>query len=173
MPNVNVKQQIDAVPSPALRQLDASSQEKIRELAKPVAPAHSLRRTGLRPYAFTGTTVATICGVTPALPFWYELNVHRTANDTYVSDIRLFNNGADAADIFRVEEHGSLEALCLYFESYDTSGDLGLAGETDVPTSNAELALYAARIQLRINRIGDHYRGLVGELLNAVQTEAD
>ena len=83
MPSVTKQQLPDPAPH---RHLDEAAQERLRELETAHLPAHSLRRTGQRPYAFNGAVVATICGVTPLLPYWYELNVDRTVIGTCVSD---------------------------------------------------------------------------------------
>lgn len=137
-------------------------------------PLQVLRRTGLRPLSVHGATIATVCGVTSALPYWYELNVHRTAPGAYLSDVRLFRKDSDQADLFRVEEHADLDALVAYLEDYDPSGDLAPAADMlDGATSNAALALRTARLQIEINRITEHYRATVCQLLGTVMTLAD
>lgn len=169
MPSVNF--QPLAGEEPQFRHLDEATQERVRDLQPRPAPAQALRRTGLRPYAFNGTVAATVSGITPALPYWYELNIHQTVLGTFVSDIRLFHKSADKADLFRVEEHADLDGVFAYFESYDPSGDLSPAREMlERQTSNAALALGTARLQMQVNQIGDHYRALVGVLLGAVAT---
>lgn len=150
------------------------TQEKARDVPTWALPLQTLRRTGLRPLAFYGATVATACGITPALPYWYELNVHRTAAGAYVSDIRLFRKQADQPDLFRVAEHSDLEDMIDHLEAYDPSGDLApgpdmLAGGV----SNAALALRSARLEIEINRITEHYRAMVCQLLGAVVLQAD
>lgn len=168
MPAVKLHQQ--TADAEGLRHLAEPAQERLRDLEGAAQPAQSLRRTGMRPYAFNGTIVATVSGVTPALPFWYEINVYETVLNTYVSDIRLFNNDADLADLFRVAEHDGLEAAFDHLERYDASADLIPGGEIGEPTaSNAELALRVARLQMRVNEITAHYRAVVADLLQALQ----
>ncbi len=172
MPSV-ILQSLVAQGASQLRHLDAPTQARVRELEaqKQPQPVQMLRRTGLRPYALQGTTIATVSGITPALPFWYELNIHETAANTFVSDIRLFHKGCDHADLFRVEEHTDLDALFAHLEEYDPSDDLVPPAEMLTPsTSNAALALGTARLQMQINQITEHYWALVGTLLNAVAT---
>lgn len=168
MPSVNRHPQLGAVP-PEFRQLDQPTQARIREFAAAAAPMRVLKRSGQRPFLFNGATLATICGVTPNLPFWYELNVHRTVLDTYLSDIRLFHKSPDEPDLFWIAEHDDLEMLVGYFERYHPAADL-TPPQLDPAraTSSAELALWAAGLQLRVEQITQHYRALVGELLHAV-----
>ena len=144
--------------------------ERLRDLAERIAPMHVLRRTGLRTFAFNGQLLGTVCGVDQVLPFWYEINVYRTVLGTYVSDIRLFGKGVDAADLFRVAEHDTMEALQEHFEHYDSSCDLPpIAYDSDTgATSAAALTLRAIEVQAEIRRIADHYQVTVGALLNAL-----
>lgn len=166
MTSVNLNQQTPALD--ALRHLDEPVRQRIRALEAPAMPAQSLRRTGQRSYAFNGQVIATICGVTPALPFWYELNVFETVLDTFVCDARLFNKG-DQSDRFRIAEVPTMDAAFAWFEAYDPSADLPDPPVPAPTLSNASLALLAARLQMDLNRIDAHYRTMAGELLNALQ----
>ena len=170
---------VDPKPTPAVdvsfpRPPEGATPSPTRELPAWALPHQLLRRTGLRPFAFSGVTVATVCGVTPALPYWYELNVHRSATGSYVSDIRLFRKGSDQPDLFRVAEHADLDATVGHLEGYDPAGDLELAADLlDDAPSNAALALRAAKLQIEVNRITEHYRSMVCQLLGAVIAQAD
>ncbi len=161
--------QAAASPFRELRHLDQQAQDRLADLGATLAPMQALKRTGRRPLLFNGTTVATMCGVTPALPFWYELNVHRTVIGSYVSDIRLFHKSPDLHDLFWVEEHDELEAVVSYLERYDPAGDVGVPREmTTRAGSPAELALWTARLQMQVDAITQHYRALAGELLHTL-----
>jgi len=151
------------------RQLDPSTQARVGELQARALPPELLRRTGKRPYSFNGVAVATVSGITPALPFWYEINIFRTVSDTYVSDIRLFHKEADYPDFFRVEEHLDLETVFEHLEGYDPAGDLALSPSMPKwSTSNAALEFGVARLQMQVNRINQHYGSLVGALLHDI-----
>lgn len=165
MANVMLHRPVD-VGVRELRHLDGVTQDRLRDLGAAVMPLQSLKRTGRRPFLFNGAVVATVCGVTPALPFWYELNVHRTVVDTYVTDIRLFHKSPDLHDLFWVEEHPDLDAAAGYFERYDPAGDVVVPQEMAVRSASpAELALWTARLQMRVDQVTQHYRALTGELL--------
>lgn len=172
MPSVNRQATDDAAPDEGLRHLDEGSRDRLRDLQPANLPIQSLRRTGQRPYAFNGAAVATVCGVTPLLPYWYELNLHRTVLGTCVSDVRLFNKSADQADVFRVVEHDDLNAASDYFERYDPSADIAPPAELLIPgSSNTQLALHTARLQMQVNQLTDHYRAMAGALLDVVQNQ--
>lgn len=168
MASAKLLQPLD-LPPRELRHLDGPTQDRLRELGAAAMPVHALKRTGARPFLFNGTTVATVCGVTPALPFWYELNVHRTVIGTVVSDIRLFHKSPDLPDLFWVAEHDGLDEAIDRFERYEPAGDVAVPREMSTPAgSAAELALATARLQLRVDQVTQHYRALVGELLHVL-----
>lgn len=167
------------MPSPKahLRHLDELTQDRLSELGWKIPPAAilpivSLRRTGLRPLAFNGTTIVMASGISPDLPFWYELNVHRTDTDGFVSDIRLFGKPANSSDIFRVTEHDTLAEVFDLFEAYDSSADLAATPDLPSTASHAALALHRASLRMRVNQITDHYRALVGGFLAKLETAA-
>lgn len=168
MPSVKLHTPVEA-PERELRHLDQRTQDRLRDLGATVAPLRKLKRTGARPHLFNGTTVATVCGVTPALPFWYELNVHRSVIGTYISDVRLFHKAPDLPDLFWVAEHDDLDAAIEHLERYEPAGDVSPPQELAMRAgSAAELALWTARLQLQVDQITQHYRALVGELLHAI-----
>lgn len=168
MPSATLLQPIDT-PARELRHLDPQTQDRLRDLGATVAPLQKLKRTGARPHLFNGATVATVCGVTPVLPFWYELNLHRTVIGSYLTDIRLFHKSPDQSDLFWVAEHDSLEEAIAYLERYEPAGDVLPPQEMAMRASSAaELALRIARLQLQVDQITQHYRALVGELLHVV-----
>ena len=156
-----------------LRHIDAVAQVRLAELDVAAMPLLRLKRTGARPLLFNGRTVATVCGVTPLLPFWYEINVHRTLQGRYVSDIRLFHKSPYRSDLFWVAEHDELDEAIAHLERFDPVGDvLPPQQPAAESTSSAELALWIARLQLQVHQATEHYRTLAGELL-AVLTPKD
>lgn len=167
MPSVMLHQPIET--GHEFRQLDQVTETRLREIGATLMPVRSLRRTGRRPFLFNGTTVATLCGITPLLPFWYEINVHRTVIDSYVSDIRLFHNSPDVPDLYRVAEHDDLEDTVVYFERYEPAADVAPPAEMSVRASScAELALAIARLQLQVDQVTQHFHSLVGDLLHTL-----
>lgn len=173
MPVANQQPLEQAAEEQGLRHLDALTQNRIRDLQGPKPPSQVLRRTGQRPFAFDGAVVAFVCGVTPVLPYWYELNVHRASSGGWVSDIRLFSKASDKPDLFRVEQHDDLDAVFAHFERYDPSADLEPgAAMLEAGGTNTQLALHTARLQMQLNRITDHFRALAGDLLNRLETAA-
>lgn len=159
---------LHAAPPPRFQQLDPATQARLREVAPPAMPVQTLRRTGHRPLTFNGVPIATICGVTPALPFWYELNLFRTVVDSFVCDVRLFQK-SDAPERFTVAEHDDLLDACAWFEAYQPARDIRPNIALSTIGSSAELAIAIASLRLEIDLAAEHYRALVGQLLTAVE----
>lgn len=173
MPSANLNETVN-VGVRELRQLDARTEERLRDLGASLMPLQRLKRTGAAPLLFNGVTMAMVCGVTPALPFWYELNLHRTVIGTFVTDVRLFHNSGDLQDLFRVKEHDDVETAIAHLESYHPDNDAALPLELVLPAqSAAALALGSARLQMQLDQLRGHYRALLGDLLHALTpTEA-
>lgn len=165
MPSVTLFQPQEPTPPPPVAPAPV---QRLRGLAERIAPMHVLRHTGYRPVSFNGEVLGTVCGVDQVLPYWYEINVYQTVLGAYVSDIRLFGKGVDAADLFRVAEHDDLDALHTYLERYDPCGDLPPIRYDAAATSAAALALRAIEVQAEMRRICDHYRSTLGALLNTL-----
>ena len=159
---------IHAVREPAnAPHLDAEAQARLRSVALPVMPIQTLRRTGQRPFTFNGVPVATVCGVTPALPFWYELNVFQTVVGGFVADVRLFHK-TDAADRFHVAEHDDLADVAHWFERYQPAKDVRSSIAPASLASRAELAIAIASLRLEVETVTEHYREQCGQLLAAI-----
>ena len=167
MPTVQRQEPMDAA-ARELRQVTERTEERLRDLGAAIMPLHRLRRTGAAPMLFNGATIATICGVTPALPFWYELNLHHSVRGTVLTDVRLFHKSNDLQDLFRVAEHADLDAAASYLESYAPGGDAVLPEELTRSASSTELAIGVARLQLHVEQLCGHYAALLGELLYAL-----
>ncbi|MGI4730662.1 MAG: hypothetical protein ACRYFW_02805 [Janthinobacterium lividum] len=171
MPSVMLYQLPETVeapaPAPAPPALPVQV-ERLRDLAERIVPMHVLRRTGQRSFAFNGQILGTVCGVDQVLPFWYEINVYRTVVGTFVSDIRLFGKDAGAADLFRVAEHDTIDAVHTRLEQYDPSCDLPPVRYDATSVSAATLTLRAIEVRAEIRRINDHYQVTMGALLTAL-----
>lgn len=181
MPSVNLYQQVAEAISPELRHLTEAEEAQAgaietaanEQTAKPAIPAmpFTLKRTGERPFEFTGRLLAMLSGHTSHLPFWYEVNIYQ-GDERLICEIKLFNKDADSADIFRVGEHEDMESVFSYLERYDPSDDLDPGADvSEHKASSATLALNAARLQLRVNQLTRHYESVVGEILQALQRQ--
>lgn len=127
---------------------------------------YSLRRVGARPLQFRGAELGMAMSFTPDLPYWYEINLFRTADGGFVTAIKTFFSSVDERDVFRAWRADTLDAAIAQFEAFDPAQDvrpqakLGGAG-----LSAAELYGQALELQARIAAARQHYAALLGEFL--------
>jgi hypothetical protein len=135
----------------------------------PVANTVMLRRTGERPLSFQGVEVCSAMSYMPGTPLWYEINVYRTAADSYVANVRMFTKSDNDKDRFSVYEASSFDEAMYWLESYNPAEDI----RADLPLDNMdvpviELGLKAAAVRMRLAEARRQYRDLLGEILFAL-----
>ncbi|MEL6644570.1 MAG: hypothetical protein AAFQ79_11580 [Pseudomonadota bacterium] len=125
-----------------------------------------IARSGARPLRFSGSELAMAMSYTPELPYWYEINIYRTAEKDFAVAIRLFHQSEDTKDTVEAWQCPSLEHALDLIESYDAAQDVmvGSAMET-IGQPAAELAATAAHLKAKIAAARQHYQGLVGEIM--------
>ncbi|MEL6977979.1 MAG: hypothetical protein AAGM38_04790 [Pseudomonadota bacterium] len=125
----------------------------------------TVRRSGQRPLGFRGAVVAHGMSFRVGTPFWYELNVFRTATGGFVADIRHFTKADGEQDSFKVCVSDSLEEILDFFEGYepahDVKADLDL-DQADIAVS--ELAFKALALRMKVEEARAQYEGMVSEI---------
>ncbi|MGL4636215.1 MAG: hypothetical protein ACRCWF_09560 [Beijerinckiaceae bacterium] len=137
-----------------------------------VASGHSvsLRRTGERPLVFQGVEICSAMSYIPGAPLWYEINVYRTATESFVANVRMFTRSENDKDRFSACEADSFEEAIMWLEAYEPASDI----RADLPLDDAdvsvvELSIKAAAMRIRLSEARRQYRDLLGEVLFAVE----
>lgn len=134
--------------------------------AQPSAAPQTLPRTGARPLRFNGVGLCMAMSYTPGQPLWYEINVYRTVDQTFVVDVRCFTTSEDEQDRFTVFEATTFDDVMEILESYEPASDLRTSVDpSEESLSGAQLALAALALRTRIEEARRQYRGLVGQVL--------
>lgn len=138
----------------------------------PSANMVSLRRTGERPLAFEGVEVCSAMSYIPGAPLWYEINVYRTASDSFIANVRMFTRSENEKDRFSAYEASSFDEAMFWLENYDPAEDI----RADLPLDNSdvsvvELGLKAAAVKMKLSEARRQYRDLLGEIFYAVETQ--
>lgn len=130
-----------------------------------------LRRTGERPLVFRGEEICCATSYVAGPPFWYEINVFRTGNDTFVADIRMFTKSENEKDRFVSHHAETFDEALSWLESYDPAGDIRVDLPLDDPHMPiAELGLRAAAVRLKVAEARRQYRDLLGDMLYALDS---
>ncbi len=152
--------------SAALNMIPATS---FPVVAEPKANMITLRRTGERPLSFQGAELCNAMSYVPGTPLWYEINVYRTAGETFVANVRMYTRSEDEKDRFSCHEASSFDEVLSWLERYDPAQDI----RADLPVDSAdmpviELGLKAAAVRMRLSEARRQYRDLLGEIFFAL-----
>jgi hypothetical protein len=132
--------------------------------------AVTLRRTGERPMSFRGVEVCSAMSYAPGTPLWYEINLYRTAHESFIANVRMFSKAEHEKDRFAAFEATSFDEAMFWLENYDPANDITAdlpLDNTDVPV--VELGLKAAAIRMKLAEARRQYRDLLGEIFFAVE----
>lgn len=139
----------------------------------PEATRYRLRRMGGRPLEFAGVELGMAMSFSPELPYWYEINLYRTTERTFVLAIRLFYQSESERDLVSASTHETLAEAIDALEAYDAAEDVRLTLETATEhLSAAELAACAMELRARAKAARSHFAGLVGEFLHQMDVAA-
>lgn len=157
---------------------DTSNPDQIVSMAdaKPAPTTGSalrLRRMGARPLVFQGMELGMAMSFSPDLPYWYEINLYRTADSRFVLAVRLFHQSEDARDTVEAWTFDSLADAMDALEGYDAGKDVPVTvSATDPALSAADLAAHAMDLRARAEAARRHFGGLVGEFLHQMDKAA-
>lgn len=126
------------------------------------AQAYRIVRAGARPLHFHGSELAMAMSYTPALPYWYEVNLYRTTAQRFVVAIRQFFQSEDEQDVCHAWECETLPEALDRLETYDAAQDVRLGALPGDGASPADL--HAMALDLRAQSIAArrHYGSLIG-----------
>ncbi|MEM1273973.1 MAG: hypothetical protein AAGF88_09150 [Pseudomonadota bacterium] len=134
--------------------------------ATPIMPASSylFPRPGKRPLGFQGSELAMAMSFTPELPYWYEINIYRTQDQSFVVALRQFFGSETEMDRCTAWECESLLHVFDSLENYDAAEDIRIDDAPIDAMPAAELAAKAYDISARVAARRAHFASLIGEL---------
>ena len=142
----------------------------------PMAPAaepapmagmsYRLSRPGMRPLSFHGSVLAMAMSFTPDLPYWYELNIYRTAEQKFVLSVKLFFGSTEETDRSKAWQFDTLSEAFDALEAYDAADDVRVDYTDLTGMSAAELAMHSYDIAARLSAQRSHFASIVGELFS-------
>lgn len=134
-------------------------------------PTHSYRlaRPGSRPLVFQGTELAMAMSFTPEIPYWYEINLYRTQEQSFAVAIRLFYQSETETDVVSSWDFPTLDAALNHIETYDAGADIRLPRLDMDKLVAAEMAAIALQTKAEIAAARRHFGGLVGELFAEIE----
>ena len=128
--------------------------------------SYRLSRPGMRPLSFHGTVLAMAMSFTPDLPYWYELNIYRTAEQKFVLSVKLFFGSTEETDRSKAWQFDTLTEAFDALEAYDAADDVRVEYSHLTGMAAAELAMHSYDIAARISAQRSHFGSLVDELFS-------
>ncbi len=130
-----------------------------------------LRNNGGKPLRLRGELLAEGSSRCAEERMWHEIALYQAADGAVAVAIRFFGGAAETG-VQRARLFPTMDEACAWLEAFDPSFDL--AADFDVADpgiSVARVALKAAVLRDRAERLTRGYRGLVGEVLYRLETE--
>ncbi len=144
---------------------DVALQAGVSQVAQN-AMSYAIKRVGARPLNFSGSELAMAMSYTPSIPYWYEINLYRTTEQSFVTAIRRFHQSEDKQDTVQAWQSETLEEAIDKLTAHDAAHDVPLAIEIDTAIAPAaEVAAIALHLLSEISDTRRHYQSLVGEFL--------
>lgn len=136
-----------------------------------VGTASSFRipQPGKRPLVFNGTELAMAMSFTPGIPYWYEINLYHSQDQSYVVAIRLFYEAEFMEDVARAWSFSSIDEALQHFELYDAGRDVQMPNVDLDALAPAELAAMAMSVKAQVDAARQHFEGLVGEFFAEIE----
>lgn len=151
-------------------QHDNAGQSSVSQISSN-AQSYRIKRAGARPLSFNGSELAMAMSYTPAIPYWYEINVYRTTDQRYVATVRLFYQSEDEQDTVRAWDFDALEQALDALAQYDAAHDVRITMDpADNSAPAAELAAYALELRSQVLAARRHYDSLIGEFFYELET---
>jgi len=149
-------------------QIVAIGEDRMQDKRAGTMPmAYKLRRPGARPLSFRGTELGMAMSFSPDLPYWYEVNLYRTADQGFALAIRTFFQSEDEKDMVSAWSFESIGEAIDALEAYDPARDLRIGVDAGDPAlTGPELAAHAMALRARTEEARRHFAGLVGEFLH-------
>jgi hypothetical protein len=133
--------------------------------ARPMLMDFRIKCLGQRPLQFRGQELGMAMSFAPDLPYWYEINLFRTVDRSFVLTVKQFFQSADERDTVRAWTFTSLDDAIDKIESYDAADDLRVALPRPGGQTAVDLAASALEFRAQAEAARNHFKGLVGEFL--------
>lgn len=135
------------------------------------APTFRIKRPGARPLIFEGIELAMAMSFTPALPYWYEVNIYRTNDQRFVVAVRLFFQSEAEQDQVHAWDFDTLDQALDKLAQYDAAQDVKVSMDPANPSMPpAELAAMALDLRARVDSARRHFASLLGEFFYELDT---
>jgi hypothetical protein len=126
----------------------------------------TLRMSGGKPMRMRADLMAECSSWSPGAPAWHEVVLYCREAGDYAVGLKTCRGPAGESDVFHARLFPDLEAALNWLQGFDPTSDLGVdIDASDRRISTTDIALRAAALRQRTDRVDLQYRAMIGELL--------
>lgn len=141
-------------------------QSVVGSLADQDAAPIMLRVSGGRPLHLRGHLLAEASSWSPGAPAWHEIALYQCDGGEIAAALRLCTQPGGAGDLCQARSFAVLSDAADWLGGIDATADLATdLDASDRRLSAVEIALRAAALRQRADRVERQYKAMVGELL--------
>ncbi len=131
-----------------------------------------LRNVGGKPLRLQGELLAEGSNRVPEAACWHEIAVYRTASGQIAVALRMMRPGGVETGVHRARVFEDMDGAATWLEGFDPAMDLSADFDVSDPRLSAAcVAVKAAALRDRAERLDRAYRGLIGEVLFRLESE--
>ena len=131
-----------------------------------------LRNVGGKPLRLRAELLAEGSNRGPDSCAWHEVAIYRADGGAIAVALRFMRDGGAETGVHRARLFADMDAAATWLEEFDPAGDLSAEFDVaDTRVTAAGMALKAASLRDRVERLDRAYRGLIGEVLYQLETE--
>jgi hypothetical protein len=156
----------------SLLSLDAAIRPSAGSAPEPIAAAAApdgvitLRMSGGKPMRMRAELLAECSSWSAGAPAWHELALYRRETGDYAVALKTCRGPAGDSDLFHARIFPELDSALTWLQEFDPTAELGVdIDASDRRISTTDIALRAAALRQRADRVELQYRAMIGELL--------
>jgi hypothetical protein len=131
-----------------------------------------LRNSGGKPLRLHAELLAEGSSRQPGSSLWHETAIYRAQDGKFAVALRFLSATGGEAGVHRARQFDTEDEAATWLEAFDPACDLDADFDVSDPRlSVALVALKAAALRDRAERLSRAYRVMVGELLFRLETE--
>ncbi len=131
-----------------------------------------LRNSGARPLRVRGELLAEGSSMVAGLPCWHEISLYQCDDGQVAIAQRTRQSHAPEGGTYRAVLRADMDAACAWLEGFDATADLDAGFDVaDMSVSTTAIAVKAAALRDRVERVTREYRCLIGEVLYRLAAE--
>ncbi len=131
-----------------------------------------LRNVGGKPLRLHGELLAEGSTRMPEAACWHEIALYRTGSGQIAVALRFLRPGGAETGVHRARVFEDMDSAASWLEGFDPAVDLSADFDVSDPRLSAAcVAVKAAALRDRAERLDRAYRGLIGEVLFRLESE--